>query len=67
MADRLIIRALVDGVIRPRVYAASALDFRQIDQFVEAGAAAARLQLPAFEQRLTSGSKRLSSAARPGR
>jgi NTE family protein len=52
--------SLVDGVIRPRVYAASALDFRQIDQFVEAGAAAARLQLPAFEKRLT-------SAARPGR
>jgi NTE family protein len=52
--------SLVDGVIRPRVYAASALDFRQIDQFVEAGAAAARLQLPEFEKRLT-------SAARPGR
>ena len=51
---------LLDGVIRPRVYAASALDFRQIDQFVEAGAAAARLQLPEFE-------KRLSVAARPGR
>jgi NTE family protein len=52
--------SLVDGVIRPRVYAASALDFRQIEQFVEAGAAAARLQLPEFEKRLT-------SAARPGR
>lgn len=51
---------LVDGVIRPRVYAANALDFRRIDQFVEAGAAAARLQLPEFEKRLT-------SAGRPGR
>lgn len=51
---------LVDGMIRPRVYASSALDFRQIDQFVEAGAAAARLQLPEFE-------KRLRTAARRGR
>jgi NTE family protein len=50
--------SLVDGVIRPRVYASSALDFRQIDQFVEAGAAAARLQLPEFEKRLTSAARR---------
>ena len=52
--------ALVDAVIRPRVHPSSALDFRQIDQVPEAGAAPARLQLPEFEKRLT-------SAARPGR
>ncbi len=49
---------LIDAMIRPRAYAANALDFGQIEQFVAAGEAAARLQLPLFEEKLL-GSKNL--------